>query len=187
MRSRRVVSALPGSNHFLAGRFAAPGSVITRKQPSGFTLLEILLVTVILSILISMVTVQFRRSFDNIQFKNFVLDLQSILRYAHDKAVLEKDVYLLRFVENPQGYRLEKSSGTGSDGKEDFKQIKDRTGATRLLPKNTEAKIDPPLIEFYPDGSATQALWEFKDSKGHATSFQVHPEIGEVTTEDSNV
>ena len=151
----------------------------------GFTLLEILLVTVILSILISMVTVQFHRTFDNLQYRNFVLDTFTVLRYAHDKAILEKDVYALRYTENPAGYRLEKSTGEKRDGKLEFQRIKDRTGNFHPLPKNTRAKVDPPLIVFQTDGSATDARWVFTDFKGHTTALRVRPEVGEVAMDES--
>ena len=149
-------------------------------------MLEILLVTVILAILISTVTVQFRRTFDNLQYKNFTLDLYTLMRYAHDRAILEKDTYLLHFTDNPSGYRLEKSSGEKVNGRMEFQKIKDRTGAFHPLPKNTQTRIDPEQIEFHPDGSATGARWVFTDFKGNAVSLTVNPEIGEVTMEESH-
>ena len=158
----------------------------TRHTSPGFTLLEILLVTIILSILISMVTVQFRRTFDNLQFKNFVLDLFTTLRYAHDKAILEKGTYLVRYTPNPPGYRLEQSTGMKVDGHVEYRRIKDRTGIFHPLPKNTQTQIDPQQIIFYPDGGATEARWVFTDFKGHETTLRVHPEVGEATMDESH-
>ena len=75
------------------------------SRRSGFTLLEILLVTVILAILLGLVTPRFRNSFDSLQFKNFVLNTAALLRYAHDRAILEKETYRLAFRQNPAGCR----------------------------------------------------------------------------------
>ena len=151
---------------------------------AAFTLLEILLVTVLLSILISIVTPQFHRTFDNIQFKNFVLDVSALLRYAHERAILEKDTYRLRYLEDPGGCRLERSS-PDAEGQTEFRRVRDRSGAVRLIPRNVRAQLDPPEIIFYPDGSSRDARWRFTDFKGHAMLLRVTAESGDVTTEDA--
>ena len=154
----------------------------------GFTLLEILLVTVILATLVSIVTPRFRNSFDALQFKNFVLDLSATLHYAQDKAILEKDTCRASFTENPAGYRLEKAVGAKSkDGKDvDFHAIRDRAGHFKPLPQNISATIDESKIFLYPDGSVTDAHWVFKNPSGRKMGLRVMAESGDIIVEENN-
>ena len=147
---------------------------------SGFTLLEILLVTFILAMLVGIVTPQFRHSFDNIQFKNFVLNVSTVLRYAHDRALLEKDTYRLKFLEAPSGYQLERAIG------KEFHPVLDRSGVFKELPPRVQAEINVPEIILYPDGSATPAEWKFTDAAGHAMTVHVSAESGDIAVEEKD-
>jgi prepilin-type N-terminal cleavage/methylation domain-containing protein len=155
-----------------------------RERSRGFTLLEILLVTLIIGILISVASVRFRRTFDNIKFRNYVLDTAALLRYAHDNAILEKDTYRIRFTEDPAGYRLEKAPGLYREGQSKFQRVKDRTGALRQLPTHVAVDLEPTGIVFYPDGTASEALWAFTDSQDRTMSIVVTAETGDSRVED---
>jgi prepilin-type N-terminal cleavage/methylation domain-containing protein len=65
-----------------------------RSNLKAFTLLELLIVLVIISILFFVVTPRFVSSINPQRVKNFVTTLQNKLNYLNDKAILEKKVYL---------------------------------------------------------------------------------------------
>ena len=60
----------------------------------AFTLLELLVVLMIISILFFVVTPRFVSSINPQRVKNFVTTMQNTLNYLNDKAILEKKVYL---------------------------------------------------------------------------------------------
>ena len=60
----------------------------------AYTLLELLIVLMIISILFFVVTPRFVSSVNPQRSKNFVMSLQNTLNYLNDKAILEKKVYL---------------------------------------------------------------------------------------------
>ena len=133
-------------------------------------------------------TPQFRNSFDNIQFRNFVLNISAVLRYAHDKAILENDTYRLKYREDLRGCRLEKARGNAitQPQEQEFRPVQDRAGAFHTLPPRAEAEIENPDIFLYPDGSASAAEWKFTDAAGHEMTVKVFPESGDVSVEEED-
>lgn len=131
---------------------------------------------------------QFRNTFDNIQFRNFVLDVSAVLRYAHDKAILENDTYRLKYREDLRGCQLEKARDRAitQQQEREFRPVQDRAGAFKTLPPKVEAEITNPDIILYPDGSATQAEWKFTDPAGHAMTVKVFPESGDIAVEEDS-
>ncbi len=162
-----------------------PGRV-TRDDDGagGFTLIEILLVTMLLGILVSVATVQFRRSFDGLQFDNLKLDITSMLRYARDRAILEKTAYRVQYDQNRQGFKMEKASGAPKKGAWEFLPIRDRTGALRRVPAHIRADTTPDTAVFYPDGSSNEITWKFADPQDRTVTLRTAPECGDIRVEE---
>jgi prepilin-type N-terminal cleavage/methylation domain-containing protein len=71
----------------------------------AYTLLELLVVLMIISILFFVITPRFVSSINPQRSKNFVMTLQNTLNYLNDKAILEKKVYLFNMdIEERQYY-----------------------------------------------------------------------------------
>ncbi len=154
-----------------------PGSQQILPRDRGFTLLELLLVTVILATLVGICLPRFRNSFDALQHKNYILNLSSLLRFAHDKAIVEKELYRVRYTENPSGYKLEKASGA---------RVADRTGQFHPLPQGLSARVEPTEILLFPDGGTSDAHWVFKNSNGQEIGLRVSADSADILVEESN-
>ncbi len=155
------------------------------RLPSGFTLIEILLVTVLLAILVAVVTPRFRSSFDSLHYKNFVQDTAALMRYAHDRAMLGKETLMVRFQNDPAGCRLEKSVLQEGKKEPEFRPVNDRTGVLRALPQGVRLDAEPPGVIFYPDGAATAAIWTFRDKQDRQSVLRVSGASGDVAVEEN--
>ena len=67
------------------------------SRQDAFTLIELLVVISILAILMFIITPRFAAIINPERSKNFLLGLQSSLRYLNEKAILEQQVYLFNF------------------------------------------------------------------------------------------
>ena len=67
------------------------------SRQDAFTLIELLVVLTILSVLMFIITPRFAAIVNPERSKNFLLGLQSSLRYLNEKAILEQQVYLFNF------------------------------------------------------------------------------------------
>ncbi len=155
------------------------------RLPSGFTLIEILLVTVLLAILVAVITPRFRSSFDSLHYKNFVQDTAALMRYAHDRAMLNKETLMVRFQTDPAGCRLEKSVVLPGKKEPEFRPVTDRTGVLRELPKGVRLDAEPAELIFYPDGAATAAVWTLRDKQDRQSVLRVSGASGDVSVEQN--
>ena len=76
----------------------------SRISNRGFTLIEILVVIVIISISIGFVTVNFSSGSDEELAETEVLRIQQLLRFAHEQSVIRGEEYGVRFYSS--GYRF---------------------------------------------------------------------------------
>ena len=64
---------------------------------SGFTLLELTLVVLLIAVLIGLSTPLFRRTFSSIQIRNISFNIAKTVNYAQEMAIVEKVSYKLNF------------------------------------------------------------------------------------------
>jgi general secretion pathway protein H len=79
-------------------------NTLARPRASGFTLLELLVVIVIVSILFTLTTLAIRSSSPEEQIKDEALRLDRLLQLAQEEAILKGEEYGLEF--RPDGYRF---------------------------------------------------------------------------------
>lgn len=116
---------------------------LRRSIGAGFTLLEILLVVVIVAIIISIATPQFRKTLTTIQLANTTQDIAQFMRFLRAKAVTGKNTYQLKFDLSARRYYAQNITGSG----------KSSYGLPVAIPENINiaATINP--VKFYSDGS----------------------------------
>lgn len=108
-----------------------------QRSLTGFTLIEILLVVVIIAIVITVTTPQFRKTLTTIQLANTTQDIAQFMRYLRVKACTEKKMYQLKF--DLAGARY-------------FSQ-----NESRAIPSGVNIALTLNPISFYPDGSIDKA------------------------------
>ena len=80
------------------------GSLFNRQKIKGFTLIEILVVIVIISISVGLVVVNFSSGGADKKAEEEIIRLQQLLRVAHQQAVIRAEEYGVRFYKT--GYRF---------------------------------------------------------------------------------
>jgi prepilin-type N-terminal cleavage/methylation domain-containing protein len=85
-------------------------------RPHAFTLVELLVVLVILSIALFIITPRFVSFVNPERAKNFILGLQNTLNYLGEKAILEKRIYLFHFDLDERRYYFTVSEGENPSG-----------------------------------------------------------------------
>lgn len=109
------------------------------KHNKAFTLIELLIVTIIMGVFIGVSVPVFKRSFNNLQLSSFSQELQTFVNYLHDRSVVEKKVIYLNIdIENRKywvSYR----------GHEERLKVGSIPGQIRV-------EFEQKQIAFYPDG-----------------------------------
>jgi prepilin-type N-terminal cleavage/methylation domain-containing protein len=132
-------------------------------QPKGFTLVELLVVTIIIAILTIISIPSFRRTYNSLQLSTSANDLASALRYAQERSIAQRNNY--RFILNidNNNYWMEKLETT-EEG-EEYQRIKGKLGRTFYVPKFLTIEPNSTEIIFNPDGSSDLILIYIIDQK----------------------
>lgn len=123
-----------------------------RQLVRGFTLLELILVILILSVLTGLSIPVFRKTFVNLQLDAFSLDLSSVLNYARQMAIFNRSEYRVRFNLDEKKFWIEQEISEKQGLK--FEMIKGRFGKVYTLPETIDIESSKEYITFYPDGSS---------------------------------
>lgn len=135
----------------------------TGRNPNkrfGFTLIELILLTVIIATLVAISTPLFRKTFVSLQIKNASFNLAKLINFAQEKAVLESRSYKLVIDQDDSRYYFMKEDD-GAVRK--FVRLKDKIGRVFSLPKGIKLKSDKRQIIFYPDGHSEKATITLRD------------------------
>ena len=144
------------SNQF-APRARQPGARI------GFTLIELVLVILLISILTGLSTPLFRRTFSDILLRNAAFDMSKLINYAQEMAIIDKLSYKLNLELEKNEYRLTRRNIAGEATS--FETIKGRYGKVYSLPGDMELDCDKEEVLFYPDGRSDEVEIEIRDKK----------------------
>jgi len=138
---------------------AVSGYRRVRPTAAGFTLIEIILVVVVISVLAGVAVPHFSRSFKNLLVQTTVNQLASVMRYAQGRSIAQRAVIRLIFKENLNAYQLQQATDTSDplNAEEAFEPLPNRWGRWFLIPVGVEAEATRRTIEFYPDGRIQKA------------------------------
>ncbi|MEW6536155.1 MAG: prepilin-type N-terminal cleavage/methylation domain-containing protein [Candidatus Auribacterota bacterium] len=149
----------------------------TNRSTAGFTLIELSVVVLILSIIVVAAVPRFRSTYETIKFRNTVYNIVKLMYYARDRAIIERKPYRVRFFkDDPAAYCLEtlkepekeeenKSSRRSSrnrDKEPEFEELQGSIGRKMFFPQDIELDIDEPdkedYVTFYPDGQSDECV-----------------------------
>ncbi len=139
----------------------------------GFTLLEVILTFVILTIIIGIAIPNFSRSFYGFSLTQKVRQLTYLMNYAQMQAIKKKKIYALDF----DGYRtfqLKESDPQGLGNKEVYGVVKSRFARPLVFPDNVDVKCDQTRVEFYPNGTIMPVTMHIKNNKQSLTISTRH-------------
>ena len=134
---------------------------------SGFTLLELILVMVIISTVLSMAAPSLRGFFASRKTDDAAFQIIALTKLARSQAITEGRIYRLNMDVDESTYWLTaRDEGV-------FSQLNKEFGRIFLLPEGTSAElekeneeIDEPYIEFYPQGRTETSTIRLTDRRG---------------------
>lgn len=134
----------------------------SRHFGAGFTLIEILLVVLLLSIVVLVSVPNFSRTYTQLRLTDAANQMQYLMRYAQQRAITKGTQHRIGFNEDFTEYFLtEKKSEEESqaEGKEEdsFQHIAGRWGRPVSVPQDIAVSSPVPYLEFFPDGTMSKA------------------------------
>ena len=153
----------------------------------GFTLIELVLVTLLVMVLAGLVSPLFKKTFRNLEAQNAASNLAKMINYGQEMAVIEKRNYRLDIDYERGGYYLMKWDEAAPSGAA-YANVQGRYGRTFYIPDRFKMTSTDSNIVFYPDGRSEEAEIRIADKDGRAhiisiRAFAMETEINEIGVE----
>ncbi len=133
-------------------------------RQAGFTLLELLVVTLILMVLVGVSVPKFGRTFRHLQLQVFASDVAKLLTYANRRAVATGEVLRIHFDVDGRRYWLTRAQEASPEEK--FERVSDKFGRVASVPGSISIASSTREVTFYPDGRADRFdMFIFDDSQ----------------------
>ncbi|MCK4462842.1 MAG: prepilin-type N-terminal cleavage/methylation domain-containing protein [Candidatus Omnitrophica bacterium] len=154
------------------------------KYLTGFTLIELVLVILLISILVALSTPLFRRTFSDLELRNTAFNITKLINYAQEMAIIERTNYKLNFDFKKGKYHLTYLVAT--EDTPVYEKIEGRHGKTFLVPRGLTLEGKKDEIIFYPDGRSDKVKLNLIDKNGKGYLLRVkgfgrHVEMEEIT------
>jgi len=153
------------------------GEPVNNTLKQAFTLIELCIVILVLSIIVSVATPKFRNTYETIKFRSTVYNIAKLMNYARDRAIIERKPVRLRFSKDDDSFFLEtlkkdeeesdsRSSRRSRKKEDEYEIIKGSIGQKMFFPKGVEFDLDEPdrqdYVTFYPDGQSDECVLYIK-------------------------
>ena len=136
-----------------------------RVRQTGFTLLELIVVLVLLGIIAVLVAPGLGGSLENAKLKTASRELLAALRVQRSEAIAQGRIITLRFAGDESSYRVDGESVSLAEGLSVVYQA-----ATGAASQGVEGSALPDTgnndLVFYPDGSSSGALLQLRLGEG---------------------
>ena len=121
-------------------------------RQAGFTLLELLVVTLIVTVMAGVAVPQFRHTFRHLQLQVFASDVAKLLTYANRRSVATGEVLRIHFDVDGRRYWLARAPAASPAGT--FERVPDKFGRVASVPVSISIASSTRDVTFYPDGRA---------------------------------
>jgi len=141
-------------------------SQIGKKNPQtnhGFTLIELVLVILLISILTALSAPLFKRTFSDLVLRDASLDMAKVISYAREMAIIERVNYRLDLNFEERKYRITRYNPSGEDAR--YEKIKGRHGKDFILASGLGLSAGENKLVFYPDGRSDKLTIKIRDGK----------------------
>lgn len=149
-----------------------------RPRNRSFTLLELLIVFGIIAALVAIATPLFRRTFTSLELQEAAENLNKLIAFAQQEAIVNRAPHKLSFDFEKGTYRLLK--GVAAEGQTGYVQLKDRYGREFRMPQGIDLEGTVSEIIFYPDGHSDKVEIRLISKNGDAVRMATTGVLGNV-------
>jgi prepilin-type N-terminal cleavage/methylation domain-containing protein len=180
----------------------------TCNNSSGFTLVEILVVCLIIAVMAALIIPEMRGSFDDAVLRSSGRNLIDVLNVTYSRSVSLNQLHRLHLDKHTGRYVIEKQVGEGQEDS-DFEPANEISGFSGQIDRRISIELqksqtvqtddsdsdaesddqsDTPSdsISFYPDGTADARDILLRDRMGFQLALQVNPNTGRVSILEAN-
>lgn len=146
----------------------------------GFTLIEVMLVTVLMLVMAGLSAPLMKRALSGLAVNNAALDISKLISYAQERAIIEQRNYKAKFYPVSGQYRLFVSEDPA--GRSAYREIPGKFGRIFSLPQGLSISCSAQDMALYPDGTCDEFSFTVADRygsgylvriKGFGTSFDM--------------
>ena len=157
------------------------GRRLLPTKKNSYTLVELLLVVIILSIIAGIAIPSFRKTYLNLELDNSANNLALLMRYAQAHSVLERRIYRLNFdLREKRCWLTKQLEGAPNT----FEAVSSRLGKSLILPKDIEIESESEFVNFYPDGKIDGISIYLKNKNNKTVTVSTEGQIGYVDVLD---
>ncbi len=127
--------------------------ILSNRHSKGFSLIEILLVVILLSIVAVLIIPNFSQSYESLILSKTTESIADLMRYAQSRSVMNNHAVNLIFEEDFSRYQLFQFDSESNA----FVAIANRLGKSFETPSNLTVSSEVTTIGFYPDGTIDPA------------------------------
>jgi type II secretion system protein H len=175
-----------------------------RKQKSGFTLVELMVVLVIMGIMAAMMIPEMRGTYENALLRSSSQQWMDVMGLAYSRAVTMNQAHRVRLDRRLNEFFVERHVSSGGD-RDGFVPVEDGSSRGKIDPRIT-VKFRAPMeasdgegqqvapaspedqtteqpdekIEFYPDGTADAREIILQDQGGFRLALRINPTTARV-------
>ncbi len=152
-----------------------------KRNESGFTLIELVLVGALLTVLVGLTVPGVRGGFQRFAEERASSEMEELSRYARTLAIRRGVPYRLSFSKEDGSYRLLRSE------RGNFVPAGGSAGRRHLLPEGAQVEGPSLGVTYFPNGTAVGGPFEIGRGKETLWRFQVDPLLGEGTIVEAGI
>ncbi|MEE8359414.1 MAG: hypothetical protein V3S04_00645 [Candidatus Omnitrophota bacterium] len=136
-----------------------------RSSNKGFTLIELILLTIIITALVALSTPRFRNTFTSLKLKETSYNLAKMINFVQERAIVEGVPYKLVLDTDKGRYYFMRFDDTKD--KSGFVRLEEKIGKIFILPKGTTLRANKNEVYFYPDGRSQNVTITLSSKNKH--------------------